>query len=129
MDQAVARLRGIRVLIVEDTWAVAHAVQSLLAEMGMVVVGPVANISDAERLLSDQVLQLAVVDVNLKEESAVGLINTLTESGVSVVVISGLPVHVSASVSIAASLQKPFSGPELLETLCNVLASRIPTGD
>ena len=126
MDEATDRLRGIRVLIVEDTWAVADALRSLLAEADMLVVGPVANAADAQRLLSEQALQLAVVDVNLKEGSAVGLINRLSESGVSVVAISGLPAHALPSAGFAAILQKPFSGPELLATLRDVLASRSP---
>jgi DNA-binding NarL/FixJ family response regulator len=56
---------------------VAKALQSLLEEVGMVVIGPAANISDAESLLSEQVLQVALVDVNLKGDSAVGIYQSL----------------------------------------------------
>jgi DNA-binding response OmpR family regulator len=62
---ATSCLAGKRVLVVEDTWAVAQALRSLLEEIGLVVSGPSATIADAERLVSEQVPQLAVVDLRL----------------------------------------------------------------
>jgi CheY-like chemotaxis protein len=118
-----SRLRGVRVLVVEDTWVVADAVQSLLEDVGMIVAGPAASVADAERLVGERTPQMAVVDVNLKGELALGLIRRLRRAGVGVVVISGFPVGSDLSGFGAASVQKPFSGPELLGSLCSVLAS------
>src|SRR5215831_10569868 len=70
-------LRGLRVLIVEDSYVVARAIQSLLEEMGMVVVGPVATSIDAERLLIERSPELAVVDIHLKGEMSFNLIDRL----------------------------------------------------
>jgi DNA-binding response OmpR family regulator len=114
-------LRGLRVLVVEDTWLVAKALKTALEGMGMVVAGPAANTADAERLIAEESPHLAVVDVNLKGEMAYGLIDRMHELGVRVVVVSGYAVLPSSTRKAAAVLQKPFSGAELRATLRQVM--------
>jgi hypothetical protein len=110
---ATACLAGKRVLVV------AKALQSLLEEAGLVVSGPSASIADAERLVAEQVPQLAIVDLRLNGEIAHDLINFLHDRGVSVVVVSGLVSKPPAKA--AAIVQKPFSEAVLIETLCSVV--------
>ena len=112
-------LAGKRVLVVEDTWVVAKALQSILEETGLVVSGPSATVADAERLLSEQVPELAVVDIKLRGEMAFDLIDDLHARGVSVVVCSGFTLSTPAKA--AAIVQKPFSGAGLIETLGDAL--------
>jgi DNA-binding response OmpR family regulator len=114
-------LAGVRVLVVEDAWHVAKALQSALEDLGMRVAGPAARVADAERLLDNEVPDLAVVDVNLKGEMAYGLIDRLHERGVRVIVVSGYAVLPSSLDKAAAILQKPFSGAALLATLQKVV--------
>jgi DNA-binding NtrC family response regulator len=116
---AASRLAGKRVLIVEDIWAIAKAMQSVLERTGLLVSGPIATAADAKRLLSEQPPQLAVVDVKLRGEVALDLIDCLHDRGVSVVVCSGFISKPPAKA--AALVQKPFSGPDLIETLCDVV--------
>lgn len=61
---AASRLRGLRVLIIEDSWYIAKAVQSLLEEVEMVIAGATATATDAERLARERP-KVAVVDVKL----------------------------------------------------------------
>jgi len=112
-------LAGKRVLVVEDTWVVAKALQSILEEIGLVVSGPSATVADAERLVSEQVPELAVVDIKLRDEMAFDLIDDLHDRGVSVVVCSGFTL--SPPAKAAAIVQKPFSGAGLIETLGDAL--------
>ena len=114
-------LRGVRVLVVEDTWLVAKALKTALEGLGMVVAGPAANTADADRLVAEETPDLAVVDVNLKGEMAYGLIDRMHDRGVRVVVVSGYAVLPSSTKKAAAILQKPFSGAELQATLCQVM--------
>ena len=114
-------LRGLRVLVVEDTWLVAKALKTALEGMGMVVAGPAANTADAERLIAEETPHLAVVDVNLKGELAYGLIDRMHDRGVRVIVVSGYAVLPNSTKKAAAILQKPFSGAELQATLCQVM--------
>lgn len=114
-------LRGVRVLIVEDQWHIATALKSLLELEAMDVCGPVGRISDAQRLAEEHVPELAIVDINLKGEMAYSLIDTLHDRGVRIVVISGYAELSRLSEKVAAALQKPFYGPELLESLRRAL--------
>jgi DNA-binding response OmpR family regulator len=114
-------LRGVRVLVVEDQWHVANALRSLLAAEGMEVSGPAGKTADAQRLADEQMPELAVVDINLKGEMAYSLIDDLQDRGVRVVVISGYAVLPRLSAKVAAVLQKPFNGPELLASLRRAL--------
>ena len=84
--------------------------------------GPAATVADAQRLVVEQKPDLAVVDINLKGEMAYALIDQLHDQGVRVVVMSGYAVLPRLTDKVAAVLQKPFNGPELLSVLCRVLA-------
>jgi CheY-like chemotaxis protein len=124
LNSAVAHgateLRGLRVLVVEDSWHVAHALKSLLEELGMVVAGPAATLAQAERLFAASDPEVAIVDINLKGEMAYGLIDRLHAGGVRVVVISGYAVPQIAQGKVQAILQKPFSAKSLLGILRQV---------
>jgi CheY-like chemotaxis protein len=115
--QGVAELRGLRVLIVEDTWHVANALRQLLEELGASVAGPAATLDVAERLLAAQMPEVAIVDINLKGEMAYGFIDRLNDRGVRVVVISGYAVSRVAQAKVFAVLQKPFNAKSLLAVL------------
>ena len=126
VSHSAAELRGLRVLVVEDSWHVAHALKSLLEELGMVVAGPAASLGDAERLLAARDPEVAIVDINLKGEMAYGLIDRLHGRGVRVVVISGYAVPQIAQGKVAAILQKPFSAKSLLAILRHAVANGHP---
>jgi DNA-binding response OmpR family regulator len=114
-------LNGQSVLIVEDNWHVGKALKFALEGIGMLVAGPVATVADAERLLADRTPDLAVVDINLKGEFSYGLIDQMHAQGVRVVVVAGYAVLLNTTAKVAAILQKPFNGRELLETLRQVM--------
>ena len=124
VEQDHSSLKGIRVLVVEDTWHVAKALKSVLEQVGMDVRGPVATTAEAKRLIAEDMPRLAVVDVNLKREMACGLIDELHDQGVSVVVISGYAAPPISADKAVAILQKPFSGSELLAVLVRGVAAR-----
>jgi DNA-binding response OmpR family regulator len=111
----------VRVLVVEDHWHVANALKSVLEIEGMGVSGPAATLADAYRLAIEQKPDLAVVDINLKGEMAYDLIDQLHDQGVPVVVVSGYALLPRLTEKVAAVLQKPFNGPELLEALRRTL--------
>jgi DNA-binding response OmpR family regulator len=122
VEQDYSSLTGVRVLVVEDSWHVAKALQTTLEEVGMEVSGPAATTMAARCLIAEQMPRLAVVDVNLKGELACGLIEELHDQGVFVAVVSGYGVPPISAEKTAVVLQKPVCGPELLSALCGVLA-------
>ena len=116
-------LKGVPVLIVEDAWHVANAIKSTLEQMEMHVVGPTATTADARSLTATHIPRLAVVDINLKQETSCGLIDELHQQGIQVIVISGYAAPAVSGDRVAAFLQKPFSGTELITTILRVLGS------
>jgi DNA-binding NtrC family response regulator len=113
-----ADLKGIRILLVEDSWHLGIALKSLLQAWGADVAGPVATTVDAERLISEHAADVALIDFNLRGgERADGLINRLHDQGVRIIVISGYAVLPLAPGKVAAILQKPISEAQLLAAL------------
>ena len=116
-------LKGMRILLVEDSWQLGMALKSLLRSFDAEVDGPVATTSDAERLISERVPDAAIIDVNLRQgERSYGLIDRLVGQGVPVVVTSGysdLPM-VPAKAHI---LEKPISEEKLIAILRSVMDS------
>ena len=113
-----ADLSGVRVLVVEDSWHIGVALKSLLRAMGAEVVGPVATAADADRLISEQIPDVSIVDFNLRGgELAHGLISRLNERGIRVIVISGYSEVPLAPGATAVVLQKPIVEAQLLAAL------------
>ncbi len=117
-------LKGMRVLLVEDSWQLGMALKSLLRSLDAEVDGPVATTTDAENLISENVPDAAVVDINLRQgERSYGLIDRLIGQGVPVIVTSGysdLPM-VPAKAHI---LEKPISEEKLITILRSVAGAQ-----
>jgi len=116
-NAAHSGLRGVRVLLVEDSWQVADALSLLLEKTGMIVSGPVSTVKEAQRLVAAHDPTLAIVDVNLKGEMAYGLMDWLNERGIKVLVISGYADLPQSLGQFAVILHKPFTAAALLTTL------------
>jgi DNA-binding NtrC family response regulator len=116
-------LDGVRVLVVEDSWQVGTGLKMLLEAWGAEVIGPVATTTDAERLVSEDTPDAALVDINLRGgERSYDLIDRLHDQGIRVVVISGYADVSPAHAKAAAVLQKPMRQDLLLESLRPVRA-------
>ena len=89
-NRHLSELKGVSVLVVEDTWPVAKALKGVLEQLGMHVIGPTATTADARRLVASQAPIVALVDVNLKQEMAGDLIDELHERGIRVIIVSRL---------------------------------------
>ena len=116
--QLGSALKGMRILVVEDSWQVAIALKRLLQTLGAEVVGPVACTGDAERVISERLPDAAIVDINLRAgERAYGLIDQLLDKGVRVVVTSGYSNISNLPEKVAGILQKPVEAAQLLTVL------------
>jgi CheY-like chemotaxis protein len=117
-------LRGVHVLLVEDTWQVGAGLKRLIEDLGATVSGPAPTAAEAERLIAEQTPDIALVDIKLRgDELSYGLIDDLHRRGVRVIVASGYAVPPDRREKIAANLKKPFAVPDLLAALRQV-ASR-----
>jgi CheY-like chemotaxis protein len=108
-------LSGLRILVVEDSWHVATAVQSLLRSFGADVAGPVVSTAEAERLIAERIPDVAIVDINLRGgELAYDLIEKLSGLAVRIIVMSGYSALRLHQDKVAAVLHKPITEAELL---------------
>jgi DNA-binding NtrC family response regulator len=114
-------LKGARVLVVEDAWHVAEAMKLVLQQIGISVVGPAANVADAMRLIMSHELDLALVDINLKQETACGVIDHLHARGTPLIIVSGYAVPPVSMEKAAAFVQKPFSARELTMAISRII--------
>jgi DNA-binding NtrC family response regulator len=116
-------LKGVGILLVEDSWHVGKAMKTLLQVLGADVVGPAPTAADAERLVAERTPDIAIVDMNLREgERANNLIDRLHEHGIPVIVVTGF-AEVSLPLGKAeATLQKPVSRDRLLAILRPIIA-------
>jgi DNA-binding NarL/FixJ family response regulator len=89
----------------------------------MHVIGPAATTAQARSLAAAQRPELGIVDINLKRETSCGLIDELHEQGVQIIVITGYAAPPVSKDSVAAILQKPFSGSELITTIYRVVGA------
>ena len=118
-------LRGLRVLVVEDSADVATAVKNLLRSLGADVLGPVATTDAAMRLTAETNPDVALVDVNLRGgELAYDLIDRLHALRVHIVVMSGNDEVPKAMGKAAAVLEKPVSEAKLFASLRAVTVAK-----
>ena len=124
-SRASDTLKGVRILLVEDSWHVGMAMKMLLEALGADVAGPAATGAEAERLLSEHVPDLALVDFHVRDgELTNGLIDRLRDQGIDVVVITGYEVLPVPPKNVAAILQKPVSKELLLATVRPLIAQK-----
>jgi CheY-like chemotaxis protein len=111
-------LKGVNILLVEDSWHLGIALKNLLKAWGAEVTGPVATAAEADRMTSEQRPAVALVDLNLRGgERAYDLIDRLHERGIPVIVTSGYEVLPHPPRKAVAVLQKPFGEAQLLALL------------
>jgi DNA-binding response OmpR family regulator len=119
-------LRGVRVLLVEDTWQVGAALKRLLEDLGANVVGPAATVAEAERLIAEHSPDIALVDVKLRsDELSYGLVGDLHRQGISVIITSGYAVLPERLEKVAAIVKKPFTAQDLLAAVRQVASRRV----
>jgi CheY-like chemotaxis protein len=118
-------LKGVTILLVEDSWHLGIALKNLLKAWGAEVAGPVATAAEADRMTSEQRPAVALVDLNLRGgERAYDLIDRLHERGIPVIVTSGYEVLPRPPGKAVAVLQKPFGEAQLLALLRPLTAQK-----
>jgi DNA-binding response OmpR family regulator len=113
------RLRGRRILVVEDEFLIAEELRDALEAHGAVVVGPVAPVSAARAVVaSGQGLDGATLDVTLGREKSHEVARALGRRGVPFVILSGYDeTGLPEDLRTAPRCQKPFDIRKVLDAL------------
>jgi CheY-like chemotaxis protein len=104
-----ARLKGRRVLIVEDDYFLAYDMKDELARAGAEVIGPIGQVSDALRLVTrGEPLDAAVLDINLGGQMVYCVADALRARNVPFVFTTGYDAEVIPAEYAAVTIyEKP----------------------
>jgi DNA-binding response OmpR family regulator len=122
-----AKLKGRRVLVVEDEPLVSMLVEDELRDAGAEVMGPVPSVGDALRLIeaaaADGGLSAAVLDINLDGQRVGPVADRLAALGVPFLFATGYGENCdTGGHGTAPVMSKPFP-PERLVAAVEALAS------
>ncbi len=112
---------GRRIIIIEDEWLIASAMEQALTDAGMDVVGIRGTIGSAARMIRKGGFDAAILDANLGGATAEPLAQMLRAHALPFVVVSGygqdqgMPLPTGVPV-----LKKPFEMPRLIETVLSL---------
>jgi len=115
-------LRGLEILLVEDSQNVADALKQHLELLGAQVAGPAATTAEATKLMTERLPHVALVDFHLRGGDSSGLIARLREESVSVIMLPGsfgFPTPVSPEG--VTMVEKPISEAQILQYLKPIL--------
>ena len=118
-------LNAKRLLLVEDSMMIALDAQAMLAEEGLDV-EVAGTIADAERLLSVDSFDVAVLDVNLSGETSFGVADQITALGLPFVFATGYGESIVMPERFRAVpvVSKPYDGGALRMALGGVQAAQ-----
>jgi DNA-binding response OmpR family regulator len=113
------------VLVVEDDALLAYALAGNLRDVGYRVIGPAANLAAAKRLLADNKIDVACLDVRLGEsETSVPLAHSLAALGIPFVFLTAYPVaYLPIDMRDRPKLDKPFEPEVLVEKISQLVAA------
>ncbi|TFL16837.1 response regulator [Jannaschia formosa] len=121
------KIDRLRILAVEDEAMIAFELQDMLEDLGHEVLGPVANVDAALRLLGQSDPDAAIVDANLGGRSALPIVEALRAAGIPFALASG---YASAELrqfgEVRPFIKKPY-GPWDLERALKAIQGRNPS--
>lgn len=115
-----------RVLLVEDNFIIALDLASLVREAGVEPVGPVASVAEALAELDRGGIDAAILDINLGEESALGLADELERRTIPYAFATGYSADdvLPPERARLPVLAKPYSAAEVMAVLDTLRRSR-----
>ena len=118
-----ALLDGKRVLAVEDEPILAMSIEDMLSDLGCIVVGPALTLGTAERLVREEHLDAALLDINMGDGLSIPLAHQLKAKGVPFCFSTGYgQAGVPAELAATPVLPKPFTR-EALERILERLVT------
>ncbi len=119
-------LSQLRCMIVEDQALIGMSLEASLEEAGFSVAGPFMSSAEALRWLENNVPQLAVLDIMLKDGTSLDVARELKRRGVPFAIYSGLPPKAECPLELkdAPWLEKPVSREILIRTLGSLADAR-----
>jgi PAS domain S-box-containing protein len=115
-----AKIRGMRILIVEDSLLLSLELESGLIEAGAVVVGQAADVAEG-LVMSALPMDAAVLDANLNGESVAPVARALEARGIPFIFATGYGDNTAAPQGFSAPfIRKPYDVTQVAAALAEV---------
>jgi len=116
-------MTGARVLVVEDESLLAETLCDLLQDAGCEPVGPAATVAAALRLIELGGIDVALLDIRLRQETSFPIAHVLRQRGIPWLFLTSYAQHqLPDDLSDALVVEKPFSPSALVETVLRLAA-------
>lgn len=103
-------LKGLCVLIVEDELLAAMDLEEIIESLGATVIGPTGMLEEAQRLVEENDLSGAILDVKLDHTTSLELAGELMNSGTPVILATGYEADMLPErFAEVPRLMKPYS--------------------
>jgi CheY-like chemotaxis protein len=113
--------------VVEDEMLVAWLLEDMLGDLGCVVVGPAASVTQALTMLDAEAIDAAVLDLNLNGERSFPVADALAARGVPFAFSTGYAKDsLPNGYQCFPVLQKPFGRGKLGDALAKLLTLKAP---
>lgn len=111
-------LAGLDVMVVEDSWNVANTIKSILEAAGANILGPYPTVAESLAKAEFAPMNIALVDLNLRDDFADALVERLADKGIPYVIVTAYEaLPTSAYYRAAAVLQKPVDAGEIVSAV------------
>jgi CheY-like chemotaxis protein len=111
-----------RILIVEDEAIVADMLQMMLEDLDIVPVGPAGTVAQALSYATNEMLDAAILDVNLRGQKIDPVADALRERKVPLLFATGYGEGAAEAAQGAPILAKPYTRERLTAALALCLA-------
>jgi len=112
-------LRGLRVLVVEDNYMLARALESTIVSSGAVVIGPVSTTDAALKLIDHEEFDLALLDIIVQDGVSTLVAERSIALGRPVLFLTGFHCldMLPPALHGLPCLEKPVDRTDLLEAI------------
>lgn len=117
----MSALTGKRILLVEDEALIAAMAQDMLQDLGTIVIGPATTVAKGLALAESEMLDAAVLDVNVRDERIDPVAELLRGKGIPMVFTTGYGAGAQVDAPRASIIDKPYTQERLAEALTAAL--------
>ena len=121
-------LQGKRVLVVEDEVLLAMMLEDVFSDAGAHVVGPAATVEQAIALIASEEIDVALLDVWLRDQRSDPIAESLRQQGVPYVLATGYINPEGAELASAPTLSKPYRFEQVQAALIAALQDKTTGG-
>jgi DNA-binding response OmpR family regulator len=117
-----------RILIAEDEALIAYELAQAVEEAGGEVVGPIDSVSEGLRLLSNEDVHAAILDVRLVDRDVAPIAAVLLEQGKVVIfhTASPVPADILERFGVVVVCPKPMLSDQVVTRLARLIADGEP---